>query len=170
MKLRKLEKKDAPLMLEWMHDPSVVEYMQADFAGKSLEDCKTFISAAQNRNDSVHLAVTDDHDEYQGTVSLKDIKDGSAEFAITVRASAMGRGFSQYAMAEIIRMGFEDFGLTRIYWCVNPANKRAVRFYDKNGYTRVSAKSLPGQGSYTEEQIDSYIWYCKTAEADTEQV
>ena len=34
MKLRQLNLTDAPLMLEWMHDPSVVENLQANFAAK----------------------------------------------------------------------------------------------------------------------------------------
>lgn len=168
MKLRQLELKDAPLMLEWMHDPSVVEYMQADFAGKTLEDCEAFIKSAQNMSESMHLAIADDNDEYQGTVSLKDIRDGSAEFAITIRSSAMGRGISRYAMKEIIRTGFDELRLQRIYWCVDPANKRAVRFYDKNGFRRVEADTLPVRGAYTGEQILSYIWYCETAEGWTE--
>lgn len=164
MKLRQLKVKDAPLMLEWMHDPSVVEYMQADFAGKTLEDCEAFIKTAQNMSESMHLAIADDNDEYQGTVSLKDIGDGSAEFAITIRASAMGRGLSRYAMKEIIRTGFDELGLWCIYWCVDPANKRAIRFYDKNGFRRVEADTLPIRRSYTEEQVQSLIWYCETAE------
>ena len=164
MKLRQLEVEDAPLMLEWMHDPSVVEYMQADFAGKTLEDCEAFIKSAQKMNESMHLAIADDNDQYQGTVSLKYIRDGSAEFAITIRASAMGRGISRYAMKEIIRKGFDELELRCIYWCVDPANKRAVRFYDKNGFRRVEADILPVLGAYTEEQILSYIWYCEKAE------
>ena len=45
MKLRKLEEKDAPLMLEWMHDPEVVADMRTNFADKTLEDCLSFIKA-----------------------------------------------------------------------------------------------------------------------------
>ena len=141
MRLRKLEEKDAPLMLEWMHDPSVVEYMQADFASKTIDDCVDFIKSAADRTTGIHFAVVDDNDEYMGTVSLKHITDNDAEFAITVRKAAMGRGFSTFAMKEIIEYGFNTLNLNLIYWCVNPDNKRAVRFYDKNGYKRVMLNS-----------------------------
>lgn len=141
MRLRKLEEKDAPLMLEWMRDPSVVEYMQTDFASKTIEDCLDFIKYAADHTTDVHFAVVDDNDEYMGTVSLKHIMDGSAEFAITVRKAAMGRGFSSFAMKEIIEYGFNTLNLNSIYWCVRPENKRAVRFYDKNGYKRVMMNS-----------------------------
>ena len=81
-----------------------------------------------------------------GTVSLKNVEDGSAEFAITVRKSAMGRGYSWYGMEEIIRLAFEEFGLESVYWCVSRENERAVRFYDKHNFhealDRARQKSL----------------------------
>ena len=161
MRLRKLEEKDASLMLEWMRDPSVVEYMQTDFASKTIGDCVEFIKSAADRTTDIHFAVADGNDDYMGTVSLKHITDDSAEFAITVRKAAMGRGFSTFAMKEIIEYGFNTLNLNSIYWCVNPENKRAVRFYDKNGYKRVilnNTERIFG-GGYSPEQIQNYIWY-----------
>lgn len=142
MKLRKLEIKDAPLMLEWMHDADVVQNMQTDFTHKTLSDCENFIRTSQTDNKNLHLAVVDDNNTYMGTVSLKNIENGAAEFAIAARKVAMGKGFSRYAMSEIIRIGFEKLKLRRIYWCVSPENKRAVKFYDKNGYTRIDISKL----------------------------
>lgn len=159
MRLRQLELKDAPLMLEWMHDPSVVENMQADFASKTLTDCRAFIESSRDTEKNLHLAIVNDADEYQGTVSLKNINDGTAEFAITIRASAMGKGISRYAMEELLKKGFEELKLKTIFWCVDPANKRAVRFYDKNAYERTDADHLPDNDSYSEDQKQSYIWY-----------
>lgn len=142
MNLRKLELKDAPLMLEWMHDPDVVQNMQADFAHKTLNDCENFIRTSQTDNKNLHLAVVDDDNTYMGTVSLKNIENGTAEFAITVRKGAMGKGVSKYAMSEIIRIGLEELNLKSVYWCVSPENKRAVKFYDKNGYIRIELSKL----------------------------
>lgn len=136
LKLRKLELKDADKMHEWMHDESVVEFMQADFRNKSIDDCKKFIDNASNDKYNCHMAIVNDADEYMGTVSLKNIHDSVAEFAITIRKCAMGQGYSRYGMKEIINYGFNVLNLKSIYWCVSPENKRAVKFYDKNGYTR----------------------------------
>ena len=160
MKLRKLELKDAPLMLEWMHDESVVENLAANFGAKKLEDCQAFIAASQKDEENVNLAIVDDNDEYMGTVSLKHIskENKNAEFAIAIRTCAMGKGFSKYGMKEIIRIGLEDMGLYEVYWCVSPVNKRAVRFYDKNEYPLVPHDEIKCVG-YTEEQIKEFIWY-----------
>ena len=168
MKLRKLDIKDAKNMLEWMHDPYVVENLQTDFSKKTLDDCLRFIQAASIDGNSIHRAIVNNEDEYLGTVSLKNITDESAEFAITIRKSAMGKGISKWAMNEIINYGFKWAKVKIIYWCVNPINERAVRFYDKNFYQRINIEGsdlmevIKKCGYYTEEQIHSYIWYGKT--------
>ena len=143
MNLRKLELKDAPLMLEWMHDPDVVQNMQADFAHKTLSDCENFIRVSHTDDKNLHLAVVDDNNTYMGTVSLKNIENDAAEFAITVRKNAMGKGFSKYAMSEIIRIGLEELNLKSIYWCVSPENKRAVKFYDGSNTDSILILSPP---------------------------
>lgn len=162
--LRKLEPKDAPLMLEWMHDPSVVEHLHANFLSKTREDCERFIVNSRTDESSLHLAIADESDVYQGTVSLKDIHDGTAEFAITIRTAAMGKGISRAAMAEIIRIGFEEKKLNSVFWCVSPENKRAVRFYDKNGYRRVPHERLSIRG-YGDDMIRSMLWYLVSKDA-----
>ena len=133
-----------------------------------MDDCIHFIQAASTDGDSLHRAIVNENDEYLGTVSLKNITDESAEFAITIRKSAMGKGISKWAMNEIINYGFEKIKVKTIYWCVNPINERAVRFYDKNFYQRIIIedsdlmKDIKKFGYYTENQIHSYVWYSKT--------
>lgn len=160
MKLRPLEIYDAPFMLEWMHDINVTEKMRADFSKKNITDCNNFILNAMNSENDLHLAVVNDLDEYMGTVSLKDInrEDMSAEFAIILRTIAMGKGYSMFAMKEIIRVGFEKLSLDKIYWCVAKNNLRAIKFYDKNKYKRINPKYL-GNLNYDEKEIEAYIWY-----------
>ena len=158
MKLRKLLPKDAPLMLEWMHDPDVVKDMRRDFASKTIEDCLQFIQAANNSEEDLHCAIVNDEDEYMGTVSLKHIRAGKAEFGITVRSCAMGKGYAQFGMHSIIEKGFTQLGLSEIYWCVSPENTRAIRFYDKQSYERM----VPSTQSthYSSEERNKYVWYC----------
>lgn len=136
MRLRNLELKDAPYMLEWMHDDSVVDKLRGNFKDKTLADCMMFIKTSENKEKNIHLAIASDEDEYMGTVSLKNVDrtNQSAEFAITVRTIAMGRGYSWYGMEEIIRLAFEKYGLESVYWCVSRKNERAVRFYDKHNF------------------------------------
>ena len=43
MMLRDLKIEDAGRMLEWMHDPFVVEKLQTDFSSKTIEETPIFL-------------------------------------------------------------------------------------------------------------------------------
>lgn len=156
MYLRKLELKDAPLMLSWMHDKSVTEKLQADFASKNIDDCIAFIESSISEH-NIHLAIASDTDEYMGTVSLKHIEDGSAEFAVAVRAEAMGKGYSWFGMESIIEKAFDELGLESVYWCVSRENLRAVRFYEKHNFHE--ALDIPAKVLKRYEGMDDLKWY-----------
>lgn len=159
MRLRKLEMKDAPYMFEWMQDASIVEYMDTDFLSRTLMDCERFISEGQDGS-SIHRAVVDSNDVYMGTVSLKHIDPirHCAEFAIVVRQKAMGKGYSKFAMNEMIKIGFEKLQLEKIYWYVSKLNERANRFYKKNGYS-IETNPQNVIGGYNKEKNLLYYWY-----------
>ena len=161
MRLRKLELKDAEKMIEWMHDDNVVHYLSANFAAKTINDCERFIEASQSFETDINMAIVDENDEYMGTVSLKhiDYEKCTAEFAITIRKCAMGKGYSAYGMAEVLRMGIEELHLKNIYWCVSHINERAVRFYDKNHYERTDIVPEYIRKWYSKEQNRDFIWY-----------
>ncbi len=156
MKLRKLRLADAGAMLEWMHDIEVVKEMQANFMQKDISDCEAFILHSLEDKQNLHLAICNADDKYLGTVSLKNInyERKDAEFAITVSRDAMGKGYSSYAMKEILKMGFHEMKLQSIYWYVSRENKRAIRFYDKNGYQRMIKTD------------EDYIWYIEKKDCE----
>ena len=136
MRLRNLNIKDAPLMLEWMHDEEIVGQLHSNFKEKTADDCINFINHSLNDIENVHKAIVSENDEYLGTVSLKNIdrKNKTAEFAIVIRKKAMGKSYSWFGMREILKVGFEKEKLSRIYWCVSRENKRACKFYDKHNF------------------------------------
>lgn len=157
MYLRKLELKDAPLMLAWMHDKRVTEKLQADFASKTMDDAENFIKSSWEDKHNLHLAVSSDSDEYMGTVSLKHIANNSAEFAITVRVEAMGKGYSWFGMESMIDKAFDELGLKCVYWCVSRDNPRAVRFYDKHSFHE--ALDIPEKVLKRYEGMSDLKWY-----------
>lgn len=144
-------------MLEWMHDKNVTNNLRTDFASKTLQDAEGFIRWSWDDRENVNLAIVSDEDEYMGTVSLKHIEDGSAEFAITVRAEAMGRGYSWFGMESIIEKAFNEYGLESVYWCVSRDNTRAVRFYDKHNFHE--ALDIPQKVLGCYEGIENLKWY-----------
>lgn len=166
MFLRKLELKDAPLMLAWMHNKDVTANLRTDFDSKTLQDAENFIKASWDDKKNCSLAIASNEGEYMGTVSLKHIEDESAEFAITVRAEAMGRGYSWFGMKSIIQKAFDELGLNCIYWCVSRENLRAVRFYDKHGFNE--AFDIPQKilNRYVNEENLKWYSVLKSTEFD----
>ena len=172
LKIRFLEEKDAQYMYDWMHDDDVTEHLKGNFKEKTIQDCEDFITAGREEakafiesgknSANLHLAVADDDDMYMGTVSLKHISydNLTAEFAITVSRLAMGKGYAVFGMKSILKIGF-DRGLEKIFWCVSEKNKRAVRFYDKNGYERTDdiPEEIKNQYADIEKEL---LWYCAT--------
>lgn len=89
MKLRPLLQKDAPLMLEWMHDADMTKNLQNNFASLSLNDAEKFIISSQDDKSNVHLAIANNEDEYMGTVSLKHIDNQKKEAEFADRKSVV---------------------------------------------------------------------------------
>ena len=68
--LRKLQLKDVPLMLEWMHDEEAKHIFQNNFAEIDDVAAKKFVENSF-REDQQHFAIVDDQDdEYLGTIYL----------------------------------------------------------------------------------------------------
>ena len=139
--LRELKIKDAPLMLEWMHDPKIQKSFKKDMLGAKLEDTEKFIESASvskelSTGDSVHMAIVDENDEYLGTISLKDIDfdNKTAEYAITTRAKVHGKGVAFKATGLILEKAFEELGLHRVYLNVFSNNVAAIKLYEKSGF------------------------------------
>lgn len=147
--LRRLEEKDAPLMLEWMHDSEIRRGFQTDFSAATLESAKHFIENSFN-DESRNFAFVDENDEYLGTISLKHISyvNENAEYAIVARKKAHGTGAAKRATLELLRYAFEELRLHKVYLNVLEDNVRAQRLYENCGFvyegTAVDAVKIGG--------------------------
>ena len=146
--LRPLRSEDAPLMLEWMQDPSIACFFRFDSASMTEEKCRSFIASANLDPDSRHYAIADERDCYLGTISLKNIRDGRAEYAISTRKCAHGSGAALQATREVLRIAFDELGLDSVYLNVLTENLRANAFYRKAGfrYTHTEKDALEIRG------------------------
>ena len=136
MRLRELQIKDAPFMLEWMSDEDLTSGLHSDYSTKTIEEVEAFIRAADHLPDERHYAVVSDEDEYMGTVSLRHIdhEDAVAEFAIVMRRLALKKGYAMHGMIEALDIAFNELKLNSVYWRVRAGNARAIRFFIKHGF------------------------------------
>lgn len=155
--LRRLEYRDAPFMLEWMHDEETAKAFRYPFKNSDIDSAIAFIDKSIT-DINMHFAVVNKQDEYIGTVSLKNISNinNSAEYAIVLRMEYRGTGVAQNATSEIIKYAFEKLGLHKIYLNVLDKNERAKHFYQKCGfvYEGTSVDAIMLNGKY-----ESLAWY-----------
>ena len=137
--LRKLDEKDAEGMLEWMKDPEINKNFRFSPNIKDIQDALKFIKEAETEpvdGKSIHYAIVSETDEYLGTISLKevDLAAKSAEYAISLRRKAQGKGIGFKATKELLGKDFDQFGFHRVYLNVLSANKKAIHLYEKCGF------------------------------------
>lgn len=146
--LRPLTEKDAPRMVEMMQDAQTTQYLQIGGKDYTVDTALRFIASTADETGSVHRAVVDTDDVYQGTVSLKnlDMDKKEAEYAISMHPQAQGKGAAKAASAGILELA-RQLGLKRVYLNVLAENERANRFYQKFGfrYTHDSTMNFHGE-------------------------
>lgn len=135
-RLRKLEEKDIPDMLEWMHDTRVNEKFRFDFANMTEEKVHDFVQNSFTEKNQ-NFAFVGEDDRYLGTISLKNISfvDKNAEYAVVTGVQAQGTGAAYQATMDILKYAFEELGLHRVYLNVLVENQRANAFYKKCGFS-----------------------------------
>ena len=159
--IRRLEIKDLPYMYEWMHDDNVTANLQADFASLTEEKVEKFIKQAMlqdETSENIHYAIVDENDEYMGTISLKNInhKNKNAEYAIVTRSKAHGRGYAQTATFDILKIGFRELGLEKIYLYVSVKNIAANKFYQKCGFKK---EGIFRKHILINDELEDICWY-----------
>lgn len=155
--IRLLEEKDAPFMLEWMHDEAVNCYFQYPFKEMTIEKVKDFINNSFGEENR-HFAIVDVNDEYLGTISLKNIsyKNRNAEYAIVTRRKAQGTGAARKATQELLEYALEELHLHKIYLNVLEKNIRARKFYEKCGFVQ---EGIARDAVMIKDKYESLVWY-----------
>ena len=123
-------------MLEWMKDPDLTENFRFNPEDNNIDSVNNFIDSSICDESNLHYAITDDNDEYLGTISLKSINkvDKNAEYAIALRKVAIGTGVAKKATRLIIDIAFNELKMKKVYLNVFAENGRAIKFYEKFGF------------------------------------
>ena len=140
IQLRELSRQDIPMLNIWRNDPSVIEHLGSNFLYIANEiDVKWYENYLNNRQNAVRLAIVDTEADsaFVGTVQLTCIHpiNRSAEFSIMIgNKDYWSKGVGFIAASEIIKHGFNDLNLHRIYLTVLTENTRAIYLYTKLGF------------------------------------
>lgn len=125
---------DSDALFAWINDRELVE-LSAVFRPVSRAEHDAWFADVRRRGDVLIHAIREDG-RLVGTCQL--IVDGDeAELRIRIGAAdARGRGLGTEAVRRLAAQGFAELGLRRIWLQVFAVNARAIRVYEKVGFTR----------------------------------
>lgn len=118
--LRGLDEKDLEgNYIKWLNDTEVCQYNSHHIFPYNYESAKNYIKNVAKLPDALVLAIIlKENDMHIGNVSLQNISyiNRNAEFAILMGEKAYwGKGYSKEAAILIIKHGFMELNLHRIY-------------------------------------------------------
>jgi methionyl-tRNA formyltransferase/L-amino acid N-acyltransferase YncA len=140
VRLRPLQKTDAPLLYEWITDRELVIH-NAPYFPVSESDHESWIERMMTKRSDLVIFVIEEtvSEKAIGTCQLLNINwiHRSAELQIRIGDSAnQGKGYGTEAVRLLCEFGFTDLNLHRIYLHVFAANRRAIRAYEKCHFKR----------------------------------
>jgi RimJ/RimL family protein N-acetyltransferase len=118
----------------------VIRHLGANFHFIGPEiDARWYDTYLAGRDRSVRLAIVDaEHDRIIGCVYLTDVHrlNRSAEFSVLIgEPHCWSRGHGTKATRTMLAHAFDDLNLHRVYLTVLAENTRAVRLYERVGFT-----------------------------------
>lgn len=160
MRLRELNLDDAKGMFCWFQDRAVTDFLHGDYSNYSIKDAERFIMYESKAQDEIHKAIVNDENKYVGTVSLRHIDrtEETAELAVVVQSDYFKKGYAWFAVAEILKYAFNTLTLRGIYWRVFSKNKRAIRFFDKHGFS-MPDEDIPEEIKKRHSNEKDLVWY-----------
>jgi RimJ/RimL family protein N-acetyltransferase len=138
VRLRAYREDDLKLAFAMVNNQAVTRYLQF-MRPRSLHEEREWLQNAMRNDDPtvISLAIESVDNEYVGGVGLMHIdrRNRSAELGISIaRPDDWGRGLGTEAAELMMRHGFEELGLHRVYLRVYDYNERGVRSYKKLGF------------------------------------
>lgn len=140
VRLRRVDPvKDLEDRYRWMNDPDVVRYLGMRPARLSRDEVRNYLESSAKGADPAEFGIETKDGRHIGGCTLRGFNHvaRSAEYAISIgEADYRGKGYGSEVTALMVRIGFEEFNLNRIWLTVYAPNAGAVRAYEKAGFVR----------------------------------
>jgi diamine N-acetyltransferase len=140
IRLRAIEKEDLPRFVAWLNDPEVRRNLLL-YQPLSLAEEEVWFRGILERNVDEQPLVIEIKSAKGwlpiGNVGLSNINqhDRSAEVGIVIgEKKYWSQGYGSEVMRLMLKHGFEELNLNRIYLHVYETNQRGIRSYEKAGF------------------------------------
>ncbi|RTR36365.1 N-acetyltransferase [Robertmurraya yapensis] len=138
--LRELTSTDIVTINKWRNNRNLINSLGAIFRYINIEtEVAWFDNYLNNRSNNIRCAIcSEEFAEIIGVVYLLNIDfiNSSAEFAIMIGdRNNQGKGIGTFATESILNHAFVDLNLNRVHLSVLEENMRAIRLYEKVGFS-----------------------------------
>ena len=136
---RSLKPSDVTHFKKWILDKEVIRYSVTKFHKISSESqIVEWFQTTLFDSKTFQLGMTDPVSKeligYAGIASLNEV-DGNGEYFILIGdKSHWGKGIASSVTKEIVRMGFQNLNLHRIFLTASSSNPGAISAYEKAGF------------------------------------
>lgn len=133
--LRAIEREDLPNYVQWLNDPQVLEHFGRFFPMSLAEEEKWYEGMLQDPS-VCNFAIELDGQHIGGAGFCHiDGRNSSAEVGLFVGIPELwDQGLGRDALQSLVRFGFEEMNLHRLYLRVFADNKRGIHLYEKVGF------------------------------------
>ena len=138
--LHALKRDQMPTFAEWFKDLELLSYLTVGpvFPQTLKDEENWYDNMVKDKENKTFGIYTIKNDQIIGSVSLMrfDWRNHACEFGIAVGDKAFwGGGYGTDATRVMVRFGFLEMNLNRIELSVYSFNERAIRAYEKVGFT-----------------------------------
>jgi RimJ/RimL family protein N-acetyltransferase len=130
---------DLPVLFQWINQPEQVHWNSA-YRPVSETDHRAWFEAVRKRADVAIFAIRTVPDQRLiGSCQLRHIDPVHRHAELQIRIGEVGergRGHGTEAVRQLLRFGFRDLNLRRVYLNVFASNAAAIRAYEKVGFQR----------------------------------
>lgn len=150
--LRALEKEDIQKTIKWINDPEVTKYLSIVFPISLAEEEKWFEYYLKRKDDRIFAIETKDG-THIGNIGLHKIDWLNRKVMLGIligEKEYWNKGYGTDAVKTAVKFAFEEMNIHKVYLCVMDFNERAVKIYEKCGFTRegVSRDDVYRNGKY----------------------
>jgi RimJ/RimL family protein N-acetyltransferase len=152
VRFRGVERSDIPTFVRWLNDPEVRKGILLHSPISQAWEENWFEKMIQRPPDQQVMAIEalvpgeqggEAHWVHIGSIAFDDIdwRNRQAEFGILIgEKQDWNRGYGTDSVCLLVKHGFNTLGLHRIYLHVFETNPRAIRAYEKAGFTHEGKK------------------------------
>ncbi len=157
--LRPLLKEDASLLMRWVNDPEVYNFLSMYLPSMEAEEEAWIEMLYKNKDSNVVLMIClTEGDKPIGTMGLHNIsfRDGTATTGSMIgEKDYWGKGYGTEAKMVLLNYAFNTLNLRKICSSVYSYNERSLKYSEKCGYTVEGTlkKQHFADGKYVDEVL-----------------